>query len=259
MIPEAFITEWSTKVPWASRDQVEQDLLLSRLIVAIASDEMLANELVFRGGTCFHKLVLPVPRRYSEDLDYVRSTGGPIGPVLDRLRLIGEHLGMKVATDIGRHPKVVLRGPAESGAGTIKVKIEINAHERQFARPLIRLPHAVDSQWFQGAAEVLTFDPTEMVATKLRAIYQRSKGRDVFDLWLALTELHLHPAEIADSFVPYRPGGYTAAVAEANLRRKLESGSFRDDLTPLVMEWPEAYDVDTAVELIISEILPHIR
>ena len=39
MIPAAAITEWSRQVPWPSVDQVEQDLLLSRLIVEIANDD----------------------------------------------------------------------------------------------------------------------------------------------------------------------------------------------------------------------------
>lgn len=32
------------------------------------------------GGTCLHKLHLDPPRRYSEDLDYMRATPGGISP-----------------------------------------------------------------------------------------------------------------------------------------------------------------------------------
>ena len=78
MIPRAAITEWGRVVPWPTVEQVEQDLLLSRLIIEIANDDYLGDELVFRGGTCLHKLHAPKPLRYSEDLDYVRSTGGGI-------------------------------------------------------------------------------------------------------------------------------------------------------------------------------------
>jgi predicted nucleotidyltransferase component of viral defense system len=71
MIPASLITHWAGRVPWATRDQVEQDLMLSRLIIEIARNDLLGDELVFRGGTCLHKVHLPTPRRYSEDLDYV--------------------------------------------------------------------------------------------------------------------------------------------------------------------------------------------
>jgi predicted nucleotidyltransferase component of viral defense system len=45
--------------------------VLSRLIIEIANNATLGEELVFRGGTCLHKLYLSKPLRYSEDLDYV--------------------------------------------------------------------------------------------------------------------------------------------------------------------------------------------
>lgn len=68
MIPADAITAWSVTHPWPTREQVEQDLLLSRAICAIARDDYLGDELVFRGGTALHKLHLDPPVRYSEDL-----------------------------------------------------------------------------------------------------------------------------------------------------------------------------------------------
>jgi hypothetical protein len=58
----------------------------------IANDPVLAPELVFRGGTCFHKLWLERPWRYSEDLDYVRTTAGGVGDVLTTLRSIAQRI-----------------------------------------------------------------------------------------------------------------------------------------------------------------------
>ena len=81
MIPHAQIIEWSRTAPWPTEDQVEQDLILSRLIVEIANHHLLGEELVFRGGTCLHKLHIAAPLRYSEDLDYVHRSATPIGPV----------------------------------------------------------------------------------------------------------------------------------------------------------------------------------
>jgi hypothetical protein len=56
------------------------------------------------------------------------------------------------------------------------------------------------------------------------------------------------------SFAPYRPETYSAALAEANLREKLERPAFRGDLTPLVRTIPEEYDVMMAGELVIAEL-----
>lgn len=61
MIPPAVVTSWSLTHSWPTPAQVEQDLLLSRAICEIAADPYLGDELVFRGGTAFHKLHMAPP------------------------------------------------------------------------------------------------------------------------------------------------------------------------------------------------------
>lgn len=255
MIPAAFITEWSNKVTWPTVDQIEQDLLLSRLIIEIANDDYLGKELVFRGGTCLHKLHLSQALRYSEDLDYVRRSEGGIGDLIDAIRAIAVRLGMSVKTDIRSFPKVRLRAPFESGSGTMSIKVKVNTYERSSANELQRLPYSLDTQWYGGRADVLTFSVAELITTKLRALYQRSKGRDLFDLWLALTTLDVPPADIVECFARYRPDKYTSVLAERNLRTKLTDVNFRHDLDQLVGNWPSGYNIDTAAELVIQQLI----
>lgn len=255
MIPRAAITEWSNRAPWPSVDQVEQDLVLSRLIVEIANHPLLGEELVFRGGTCLHKVVLPEPLRYSEDLDYVRASHGPIGPILDAIREVAGRLQMDANTDVGTFPKARLRGHYESGAGVLRVKVEINTYETSPARPYRRMDYRVDSSWWSGSADVLTFEPEELVATKLRALFQRKKGRDLFDLWVALAVLGIDPTEIVACFGPYRPEGYTAERARQGLEEHLADGDFRDDILPLLHDAPEGYDIDAAAALVRDGLL----
>ncbi len=112
MIPQAAVQAWSTTRAWPTLVAVEQDLVLARLIVEIARHPLLGDELVFRGGTCLHQLVLDQPLRYSEDIDFVRSTHSGIGPVIDALREVADGVGLHVAgTDIRQHPKIRLRAP----------------------------------------------------------------------------------------------------------------------------------------------------
>jgi len=258
VIPRAAITAWGRTVPWPTIEQVEQDLLLSRLIVEIANDDYLGDELVFRGGTCMHKLHAPEPLRYSEDLDYVRSTSGGIRDLTRAVTQIGNRLGMEVRTRIAEHPKMFFRAPFETG-GVMRIKIEVNTFERSPARSPIRIPFRVDSSWFTGSAGVLTFTLDEVVATKIRALFQRSKGRDLFDLWLALTRLGVPASSIVEAFAPYRPDGYTSRRAELNLREKLGRSAFREDIRPLVTAWPMGYDIDAAAELVIADVLALIE
>ena len=170
---------------------------------------------------------------------------------------MGESLGYDVRTRIGAHPKVFWRTTSDQGV-PLRPKIEVNTHERSPALPHLLLPYEVTSPWWTGQAEVRTFQPIELVATKIRALYQRSKGRDLFDLWLALDELHLDPDAIIAAFEPYRPSGLTSRSATANLAAKLRDPAFRGDLIPLIRQSPTGYDADVAAERITTDLLSRL-
>ncbi|HEY0942459.1 MAG TPA: nucleotidyl transferase AbiEii/AbiGii toxin family protein [Steroidobacter sp.] len=69
MIPRDYITEWRLHAPWVQDFQVEQDLVISRALVAIFSHPLLAEALAFRGGTALYKLHLKPAARYSVTAD----------------------------------------------------------------------------------------------------------------------------------------------------------------------------------------------
>ncbi len=257
MIPSAFITEWRARVPWPESHQVEQDLILSRLMVEIANNELLGGELVMRGGTCLHKLHLPKPYRYSEDLDYVRRTAGPIGPYLDQLRTIADGAGLSVShvDRGGQMVHMILDAEATDPHGQIRIKIETNiAETTPFTAPTT-IDHAVASRWWSGEAPIPTFVLDEMMSTKLRALYQRRKGRDLFDLWLVLTSGEMTPAEIVGGLDHYmRKDVFTYPQLRLNLLEKLADASFCADLASLVVEMPESYDVDVAADTLMEGI-----
>ena len=82
MIAEPYILHWRDSFPWAKMHNVEQDLLISRAVVAIYSDEFLATRLAWRGGTALYKLHLKPQARYSEDIDLVLINPEPMGRFL---------------------------------------------------------------------------------------------------------------------------------------------------------------------------------
>lgn len=86
MIPRDYITEWRAQAPWVQDIQVEQDLVISRALVEIFSNPVLADALAFRGGTALYKLYLKPAARYSEDIDLVQMRAEPAGAVMDALR-----------------------------------------------------------------------------------------------------------------------------------------------------------------------------
>jgi len=86
MIPRRYIDEWRETAIWNENIKVEQDLVITRALVAIYNDEFLKEKLAFRGGTALHKLFFKPPVRYSEDIDLVQIKAAPIGNILDQLR-----------------------------------------------------------------------------------------------------------------------------------------------------------------------------
>ena len=258
MISRTDIANWSVEHPWRTAHQVEQDLLLSQAICAISNDDYLGHELVFRGGTAFHKLFLPQPYRYSEDLDYVRTTAGGIGEVSRRLTALGNDLGYSVRTQMSKFPKIIWRFLYEDGAAG-KIKIEINTFERTAAFPLQRKDFMVDSPYYTGSTLVQTYQIEELMASKLRALYQRSKGRDLFDIWLALTELELEPLRILEAFPAYLPEKVTTEKMITNLEDKLSNKGFCSDMDNLMRNNELNYDPQVAGRLVINELLSKLE
>ncbi len=231
-------------------------------MIEIANDELLGPELALRGGTCLHKLVLPKPLRYSEDLDYVRRTRSGVGPFLDALREIATSLGLEDrGTDFNRQ-MADARFDAEptSGVGRIRIKFEINVAETESLFPHVALPFAVDSPWWSGEAAVPTFSVEELMGTKLRALFQRSKGRDLFDLWHVLTDLDPDEAKIVAAFHHYMgTKAFTFPELSLNLSAKLGDRDFGSDLSQLVTSEPDAYDPGRAADLVMERLGPFLH
>jgi len=204
------------------------------------SNDILRDGLRFRGGTALNKLHFPVPLRYSEDIDLVRTSAGPIGPVLDRLRSILEPwLGRARFDQSPVAPKLRFRIEAEDGSGApIRLKLEINTREIEAFDGPVSLPLKIENPWFSGEAAVSTFSREEMLATKLRALLQREKGHDLYDLARALESFHdLEVDRIVEIFGRYldRSGqAISRAQAQKRMFAKLANPRLLSDVRPLL-------------------------
>jgi predicted nucleotidyltransferase component of viral defense system len=191
MIPKMNIVAWSRTAPWPEDRQVEQDLVISRALVEIFNDDYLTKELRFRGGTALNKLHFTKPYRRSEDIDLTRTTEGPVGPTVDRLRAVLEPWMGRGHYDLGEiGPRLTFTMKAEDENATqpIRVKVEIATRERTAHDGEKTCPLDVKNPWFTGKADIVTFSREEILATKLRALLQRDKGRDLVDLAQAVSQ-----------------------------------------------------------------------
>jgi predicted nucleotidyltransferase component of viral defense system len=255
MIPMMNIIAWSNVVPWAEQRQVEQDLIISRAIVDLFADPFLREQLRFRGGTALNKLHFPAPIRYSEDIDLVRTTSGPIGPILDRVReRLEPWLGRANFDQSPIAPKLRFRAPAEdtAAAAQIRLKVEINTAETEAYDPPQAVPFRIDNPWFAGEADVATFSREEMLATKLRALLQRNKGRDLFDLAHALEVFDgLNAGRVVACFGQYLNRSQvriSRAEAEQRMFAKLTNPGFLADMRPLLASAEAARLTDDAIK-----------
>lgn len=259
MIPAMHITAWANVAPWAELGQIEQDLIISRAIIEIFSDEFLRNEPRFRGGTALNKLHFPKPLRYSEDIDLVRTTHGPIGPILDRLREILDWLGDAAFTQSAVVPKLIYQIEPEHAGPPLRLKVEINTRETKAFDAPHEIGYAVDNPWFSGEVAIPTFTPEEMLATKLRALLQRDKGRDLFDLSHAMSVLSgVNAGRLIALFLDYlmQDGiAISRAQAEERMWAKLENPGLLSDIKPLLSADAAEELTDDAIVIALARVM----
>ena len=141
-----------------------------------------------------------------------------------------------------------------------KLKIEINTTEHFQVLPLKTIPFSVDSDWFNGTANIITYEMDELMATKLRALYQRRKGRDLFDIWYVATNELINLSQVFDIFSKYCAYNEVRISREEfiqNLEQKKGHRDFHMDMSILLsskLNWnfEEAYQF--VVDKVISRL-----
>jgi len=262
MIPRDYITEWRAQAPWIQDFQVEQDLVISRALVAIFAHPLLCQTLAFRGGTALYKLYLKPPARYSEDIDLVQTDAGPAGPVMDALReVLNPWLGNPQWKQSEGRVTFIYRFPSEDVPPLqLRLKVEINTREHFTVYGLTKINFPVSSRWFEGECDINTYTLDELLATKLRALYQRRKGRDLFDLMIALETAEVNPDRVIAAFSEYmNHGGHrvTRTQFEQNLDAKLKDTRFNADIGPLLatgFDW----NSENAAETVGVRLIAHL-
>lgn len=264
MIPNAHLTAWTTQAPWPDSRQIEQDLIISRALCDLFSEPKLKGKIAFRGGTAINKLLFKRPMRYSEDIDLVQITAEPIGPTIDAIRDALAWLGKCKREQAGHSAHLVFRFAPEAEPGTsLKLKVEINTREHTSLYGTQAYPFKVENGWFNGAADIVSYDKEELFGTKLRALLQRRKNRDLFDLHEGFRELSLDPGRVVAAFEHYlslEENVITRANAEQRMLEKLTK-SLTEDIAPLLPPGIGFTDDDaiTAFGLIWKDVLPMLK
>ena len=259
MIPQPSIKQWQEIFPWQKDYQIEQDLIICRALCALFNDEYLSEHLAFRGGTSFNKLYLHPQPRYSEDIDLVQINAEPIKETMDRIRIALSFLGRPIIKQKIHNNTLIFRFNSEiPPIIPIRLKIEINTREHFNVLGLIRRDFKVSNQWFSGSCKATTYYLEELLGTKMRALYQRRKGRDLFDLWKALSTQDLNTEDIIRcyreyiSFVVDNPP--TQKEYLLNMEQKIEDEEFLGD-TEMLLRPDEKYNPSEAWDFVRSQLI----
>ena len=261
-------------VPWVAQYQVEQDLLLCRAIVALFDDKFLNSQIAMRGGTLLHKVQLAPPARYSEDIDLVVVGTRPPDHIRRAIRrVLTDVLGMPKASVWGTlalairntvKPSRVLRMTYSTRSiiepnRMLEIVVEANVTERKPHRSVVEMPFSFPFREKPVQTHVKGFDIHEMLGTKMRAMFQRKRGRDLFDLYWALTKspTPVDPAGIIASFEHYlKQEGTKAGRAEfiGILDGHLKDRGFCSDMLPL-LRTDITYDPQAAGKYLKTHLL----
>lgn len=182
---------------WGLAEQVvEKDYVLGWMLWGIATDPVLGQQWVFKGGTCLKKCYIET-YRFSEDLDFTVLPGGAVAPadVLPHLQRILARVGDESGLDLALQPprlrlrpsglaaegRVYYRGPRGNPTPS-SIKIDLSADERVVRPPVLRpIAHPYpDRLPPPGTVRCYSFE--EVFAEKLRAMGQRGRPRDLYDI-----------------------------------------------------------------------------
>ncbi|WP_456856652.1 nucleotidyl transferase AbiEii/AbiGii toxin family protein [Bradyrhizobium sp. USDA 4501] len=168
--------------------------------------------------------------------------------------------------DIGPKLTFTIKAEDENASQPIRVKVEIATRERTAYDGEKTFPFEVKNPWFNGKADITSFSREEILATKLRALFQRDKGRDLVDLAKAVALFDgLDAARVVELFGKHlSASGQTIYRAEAEERMwaKLEDPSFLADVRPLMApDDAEEFDSDaerTAFVTVFTEFVKRL-
>lgn len=120
----------------------------------------------------------------------------------------------------------------------IRLKVEINCFEHFNVLGFTKVPFRMENSWFTGEAELTTYHFEELLGTKLRALYQRKKGRDLFDLCIALQRKEVDVEKVLLCYKKYmefvvgNAPSYKQFVN--NMRENMEAADFVNDMQSLL-------------------------
>ncbi|PIS23401.1 hypothetical protein COT49_00315 [candidate division WWE3 bacterium CG08_land_8_20_14_0_20_40_13] len=183
MISESFVKEYASKNQIDPFSALREYLQIVFLNALYESEEALKVD--FKGGTCL-RIMYNSPR-FSEDLDFNCSLSKPVlGNLIESavLRASKDVPGVylrNIESLAGISKKIYLKTPLAPMPLTIKLDFSFGEKSLRVLQKTIATELPV-----QSYSIVRVISKEEILAEKIRTIFQRTKGRDIYDIWYLL-------------------------------------------------------------------------
>jgi predicted nucleotidyltransferase component of viral defense system len=187
---------------------VEKDYVLGWVLMGIQMHPEAQEKWIFKGGTCLKKCFFD-NYRFSEDLDFTISAQNHMQEdVLKKiLKDVGEWVyeesGIElpekhISVDLYKNPhgafsvegKLTYFGPLKQKTNFPRIKLDLTAHERVVLPPEKRAIFHNYSDKPANAPHALSYCYEEIFAEKLRALAERARPRDLYDVIYLYEDRH---------------------------------------------------------------------
>lgn len=126
---------------------------------------------------------------------------------------------------------------------------------------LKEIPYKVDNGWFSGECNLTGYELEELLGTKMRALYQRRKGRDLFDLYWALTNHSVDVDKLIQCYKIYIEHSVDKPPTQkqflSNIEEKMKDKEFLDDIF-IILKQSVEYDNKRAWNMIKVNLIEKI-
>lgn len=154
---------------------IEKDYVLSWVLFGIHEHPLLSEILVFKGGTCLKKCFF-ANYRFSEDLDFV---------LIDKSYLNAEFFLQafrEVCSWIQEASNIEFISNLFQFEEYLKIKIDISSNESLVLKPENRKILHTYSDSLSNGGKIASYSFAEIFAEKIRALADRARPRDLFDV-----------------------------------------------------------------------------
>ena len=207
-------------------------MLILKTIFSFYTNKLLKENFAFRGGTALHKCYLQNNLRFSEDIDLNQCSNFKLDQTKEEIKKIFQDIGFPLEKHFRDTPYgIQLSGHYNSKIterkDKLKIDINCNEHFTLFGFKTKKLH--IQNPYMDENIEVLTYDLNELIGQKLCALMQRTKGRDLMDIYYASQHPDFNIKKTAKA--TYTHAVYTPAYSSGGHEKADKARTFYEPIT----------------------------